>query len=91
MRERIRRRQYVVTFHAEEEMNDDGLTIYDVERCILTGDILERQRDQLTAEWKYLLGGKSLGGGDVELVAKIGATGRLVIITVYLVGEPEAE
>lgn len=41
MRERIRNRRYVMTLHAEEEMNADGLTIYDVERGILTGDILE--------------------------------------------------
>lgn len=36
MREKIRQRQYVMTLHAEEEMNDDDLTIYDVERGILT-------------------------------------------------------
>jgi len=37
MREKIRNRQYLMTLHAEEEMNADGLTIYDVERGILTG------------------------------------------------------
>ncbi|RPH56843.1 DUF4258 domain-containing protein [bacterium] len=42
MREAIRRRQYVMTTHAEEEMDDDGLTIFDVESVILTGDIIER-------------------------------------------------
>jgi len=40
MREKIRNRQYVMTLHAEEEMNADGLTIYDVERGILTGVFL---------------------------------------------------
>jgi hypothetical protein len=35
MRERIQSRQYVMTLHAEEEMDADGLTIYDVERGIL--------------------------------------------------------
>jgi len=53
MQEKIRQRRYVMTLHAEEEMNDDGLTIYDVERCILTGKVLERQKDAVTAEWKY--------------------------------------
>jgi uncharacterized protein YjiS (DUF1127 family) len=42
MREWIRQRRYVMTLHTDEEMNDDGLTIYDVERGILTGEILER-------------------------------------------------
>ena len=41
----IRTRQYVVTLHAEEEMADDELSVLDLERVILTGDIIERQRD----------------------------------------------
>ena len=45
MREWIRQRQYVMTLHADEEINNDGLTIYDVERGILTGEIPERQKD----------------------------------------------
>ena len=50
MREKVRRREYVMTIHARKEMNDDGLTVYDVERSILTGEIRERQRDRVTAE-----------------------------------------
>ena len=59
MREKIRNRQYVMTLHAEEEMNDDNLTIFDVERVILTGEIIERQEDHLTGEWKYLVSGQT--------------------------------
>jgi hypothetical protein len=43
MREAIRTRNYVMTLHAEEEMNDDNLSIFDVERIILTGKIIVRQ------------------------------------------------
>jgi hypothetical protein len=50
MREKIRTRQYVMTIHAEEEMADDDLSIFDVERVVLTGNIVERQQDQDTAE-----------------------------------------
>jgi len=32
MREKIRTRQYVMTLHAEEEMADENLSIFDVER-----------------------------------------------------------
>lgn len=39
---------YLTTTHAEEEMDYDGLTIYDVESVILTGGIIERQRDRKT-------------------------------------------
>jgi hypothetical protein len=42
MRERVRTRQYVMTLYAEEEMDGDGLTIFDVERGILTGEIIEQ-------------------------------------------------
>jgi hypothetical protein len=84
MRERIRTRQYVMTLHAEEEMNDDGLTIYDIERGILTGEILERQKDRVTAERKYRIRGETIDGGEVEVVAKLSPTGKLVIITVYI-------
>jgi hypothetical protein len=84
MREKVRNRQYVMTLHGEEEMNDDGLTIYDVERGILTGEILERQKDGITAEWKYRIKGQTITGGAVEVIAKLSPTGKLVIITVYV-------
>jgi hypothetical protein len=37
MREKVRKRLYLMTLHAEEEMDNDGLTVYDVESIILTG------------------------------------------------------
>lgn len=84
MREKIRQREYVMTLHAEEEMNDDDLTIYDVERGILTGEILERQKDRATTEWKYRIRGQTVDGGEVGVIAKLSPTGKLVIITVYI-------
>ncbi|WP_315787994.1 DUF4258 domain-containing protein [Fischerella sp. JS2] len=50
MREKVTSLQYVMTLHAEEEMNDDNLTIYDIQKSILTGDILERQKHKVTVE-----------------------------------------
>ncbi len=58
MREKVRRRQYVMTLHADEEMDDDGLTIFDIENGILTGTIIERQKDRKAKEQKYLVRGK---------------------------------
>ena len=46
MRELIRTRRYVMTLHAEDEMDADDLTIFDIESAILTGQISERQRDR---------------------------------------------
>jgi hypothetical protein len=84
MRDKIRKREYIMSNHAEEEMNDDDLSIFDVEACVLTGKILERQKDKVTAEWKYRINGQSLSSGEVELVVKLSPTGKLVIITVYV-------
>lgn len=84
MRTKIRRREYLMTHHARKEMNDDGLTIYDVESGILTGNIIERQRDRVTAEWKYRIRGETLIGDDIEVIAKLSPTSKLVIITVYV-------
>ena len=84
MREKIRGRQYVMTIHAEEEMADDNLSIFDVEHAILNGRVIERQKDQDAAEWKYLVEGKTIVGDLVVVVAKISVTGKLVIITVYV-------
>lgn len=85
MRELVRTSGYVMTAHGVEEMEADGLTIFDVEHCILTGEIVERQRDRGTGEWKYLILGKTLSDDAGVVVAKIGPTGKLVMITVYLV------
>ncbi len=84
LRDKIRKRHYVMTLHAEEEMNDDGLTIYDVERGILTGKTIERQKDKVTAEWKYRIKGQAIAGSEVEVIAKLSPTGKLVVITVYV-------
>ena len=83
MREKVRTLQYVLTSHAEEEMNDDDLTILDVERAILSGRILERQRDTETGGWKYVVGGPTLIQEPMELVARLSVSGKLVIVTVY--------
>ena len=74
-----------MTYHARKEMNEDGFTMYDVERGILTGEILERQRDRVTGEHTYRLKGESINRSEVEVLAKISPTGTLIIITVYVV------
>ena len=72
-----------MTLHAEE-MDDDGLTIFDVERGILTGEIIERQKDHHTDDWKYLVQGQTVVGKQVIVVTKLSPTNKSVIITVYL-------
>ena len=82
-RSRVRERRYVVTLHALDEMDEDALSVFDLERTILTGEIVERQRDQSTREWKYLVRGNAVDGRRVVAVTKLGPTGKLVVITVW--------
>ena len=84
IQEKVRALEYVMTIHAEEEMDDDGLTIFDVEHVLLTGEIVERQKDRQTGEWKYLVEGRTHGLEVAIVVTKLSLTGKLVIITVYL-------
>lgn len=83
MRDKILTRDYIMTLHAEEEMVDDGFTILDVEHGILNGEITERQRDKGTKEAKYIIQGPAGGGTIMCVAAKLGPTGKLVIITVF--------
>ncbi len=84
LRHLIRTLSYVVSTHAADELEDDNLTILDLENIILTGQIVERQRDRETRETKYVVQGSTLEEATGEVVAKIGLSGKLIIITVYL-------
>ncbi len=84
IREKIRNLDYVVTLHADEAMDDDGLTIFDLEEIILTGEIFERQKEREAEEWKYLIRGNILIGEQAVAVVKVSITKRLIIITVYV-------
>jgi hypothetical protein len=83
MCEKIRTRQYVMTLHAEEEMDEDGLTIFDVESIVLSGNIVERQKDPSIGEWKHLVKGETLSRNPAIVVTKISPTGKLVFVTVF--------
>ena len=82
---RVRRLAYVVSTHAADELDDDHLSILDLENIVLTGEIIERQRDPRTREVKYVVQGGTLGGAAAEAVVKLGPTGKLFFITVYVV------
>jgi hypothetical protein len=83
IRRKVRAGDYVIPLHADEEMDDDGLTLADVEHAILTGRITERQVDVATREMKYLLCGRTATDRSVAVAAKLSPTGKVVIITVY--------
>jgi Domain of unknown function (DUF4258) len=86
LRRLVRSRHYLVSIHAADELEDDGLFVLDLENIILSGQIVERQRDRATHELKVVIRGQSLHGSPCCAVAKVGPTGRAIIITVYVEG-----
>jgi len=85
LRTRVRARHYVVTHHAADELEDDNLTLFDLENIVLSGAVVRRARDQKTHETKYVVRGRALDGRHAETVTKSGLSGALVFITVYVV------
>ncbi|MYB95360.1 DUF4258 domain-containing protein, partial [Candidatus Poribacteria bacterium] len=61
MQEKVQNQEYVLTLHAEDEMDQDDLTSFDIENALLTGKIVGRQRDLQSGEWKYVVEGQTHG------------------------------
>lgn len=73
-----------MTTHADEEADADNFSVFDTESSILTGRIVRRQKDGETGEWKYVISGEAVDGRPLSVVAKFGASGRMLyILTVY--------
>ena len=73
-----------MTLHAEEQMEEDGFDIFDVENALLTGSIIGRQTDRQSRARKYLIGGRSVDDTrNLVVVVRFGPTDLLVILTVY--------
>ena len=80
----VRSRQYVMTLHADEEMDADGFSIVDVENALLTGELVGRQMDRESRERKYVIQEPSADQTtDLVVVVRFGLDDQLVIVTVY--------
>ena len=82
IRSAVLRIDYVVTLHAKQELQEDELTLLELEKILLDGTIVERQTDLKTGEAKYRVRG-SIPGEEVEAIVKFGPDDCPVIITVY--------
>lgn len=60
IREAVRTGNYDMTHHANEEMAEDNLAIYDIEQAILNGKIIKREKDDPRGT-KYTIFGKGIG------------------------------
>ena len=83
IREKVRRGQYVLTFHAIDEMADEGFEESDFEHAVLTGRIARRQRDH-RGRRKYTLEGVTQDRRPLGAVCRFSDTGELiVVITIF--------
>ncbi len=72
-----------LTNHAYDEMAADGFFVFDLEQCVYTGTIVERQWDEGLEGWKYVVYGKSSDEEDIAIVTQIDRNQNLVFITTY--------
>ena len=78
-----------MTAHAMEEMAEDLLTILDVEKAVLSGQVIRVEKDDPRGT-KYVLEGTALDQQTpVGIVGRFASTGRYLIITIYEVTELE--
>ncbi|MGH9845201.1 MAG: DUF4258 domain-containing protein [Blastocatellia bacterium] len=69
--------------HALNELAMDDLSPKDAGNCILTGEIIEDQYDELYGEEKYVIYGDTLAGDEMAVVARWDESQSGVVITVY--------
>ena len=82
LRELVRREEYEISTHANEEMSNDDLVSIDVENAILTGKIEKRfTRDPRGTRYEVL--GEACDNRPIVVVCRIARSSSLIIITVY--------
>ena len=85
IREKVQSQEYELTFpHFFEEMANDELVFADIERAVSEGRVRRRfTRDPRGT--RYEIVGPVIDGRQVAVICRIKPTGKLLLITTYLV------
>lgn len=86
IRERIRTKNYEITDHAEEEREDDDLSVADLRSAFLTGRVVQILTNDPRGN-RYVVRGRAQSGRDMEVVCWFLVSGKLRILTVYALEE----
>ena len=87
LKERVRNSKYYLSKHADQERQNDNLTIKEVEEAILTGRIIEKYEDTGRGE-SCLIVGFTEQGVPIHIVC--GKRGdRMAAITIYVPRPPK--
>jgi len=84
IREKIRRREYYLSSHAEEEMAEDGLERKDLENAILHGKIDKKMTRDVRGT-RYRIAGPAEDGRLLHVLCRFKEVEELVVITVYTI------
>ena len=87
IREQVRKGEYIITLHGDNERRSDALDIAELEEVLLNGSVLEDYPDDKRGH-SCLVHGRS-SGRNVHVVCGRNTSGSLVIITVYLPKPPK--
>ena len=86
IRQKIIKKEYYLSSHAEDEMLDDRLERVDVENAILKGKIEKRLTKDIRGT-RYRIEGPARDGRYIHIVCRFNEDSELVIITAYAVTE----
>ena len=87
IRRKVQAERYRFTDHARGEMQDDDLTVADIERAILNGRIAKTLTDDPRGE-RHVMAGRG-HSGEVTVVCRVLPDGIVRIITVWAGGPDE--
>ncbi|MDP2765955.1 MAG: DUF4258 domain-containing protein [Candidatus Methanoperedens sp.] len=82
IKEKIRREEYEISFHAEKERYAEGITISDLEKAISDGEILEDYLDYPRGQSCLILGYSQ--NRPIHIVCGYTSINWIRIITVYI-------
>ena len=83
LREKVRSGEYVLSYHAIDELRDDEFEEEDFEAAILSGQVVRTQKDRLGRR-KYTIEGIACDKRSLRAVCRFAdASGKVVVITLY--------
>jgi hypothetical protein len=82
IRDKIRKRDYYLSSHAEEEMAEDSFERLDVENAILQGFVQKKMTHDPRGT-RYRVEGPAHDGRLMHVLCRLKEAGSLIIITVY--------
>lgn len=81
----IKKRDYIISEHADEERTYDKLSLGNIEEVVLSGEIIEKRADDARGE-SCLVAGRTKDGRLLHVVIGL-RFDRPVIVTVYTPSE----